>query len=171
MKWVKDSGICDEKSVCEKISSMFSNDYIVLAFFSDCFRSCKGARLKELLKDTANLLEVRAFDAGRELWLYRSSLGAPFAWRLADENECEQGADFFVTWQMLDIDTSAAAYKNNEQNGYGCLKIRSTVKGEYALPIQQADRFVKIINYVRYDGNGIAGVADYRIVGFEKEAK
>ncbi len=163
--WVKKNGICDESAVSNVIGSVLSESGAVLAYFSGSFRSCRGDKVADLLKNTADLLEVRAFDSEQELWLHRSTLGTPFAWRLADEKGCAPG-DFFRTTQALDIDAKYKPYQNGETDEYGCLKLRSTVMGCYVLPIERSDGCVQVVNYVRYDENGVAGVADYRIAGF-----
>ena len=166
--WIKENknGECDENAVLNILKNALSEGCTVLAFFADRFQACRGDQASELLKEMASLLEVRAFDSKQELWFHRSTLGAPFAWRLADESGCVEGEDYFDTVQALDIDETYGAYKNGETDEYGCLKLRSTVKGCYALPIEKNDGCVKVINYIRYDENGIAGVADYRIAGF-----
>lgn len=168
MKWAKDSGTCEESEICEKIRRFFPNSGIVLAFFSDRFRACRSDRAKDLLENGSSLLEVRVFNKENELWFHRSTLGAPFAWRLAGELGCDPKHDFFETKQALDFDMTYEPYKNGELDEYGCLKIRSTVMGYYALPIEKSDGCVRVVNYIRYDESGVANVVDYRIKSFEQ---
>lgn len=170
-KWIKQAGVCKPEELPAVVSKEISASDTILAYFSDQFKSCKGDQLQSVLQNAARLLEIRAFNDNQELWIHRSQLGTGFVWRVANEIDCEAKRDYIETVQALDIDETYDAFKNGETDEYGSLRIRSTVKGYYVLPIQKTDAFVKLFEYVRYDDAGIAGVVDYRVAGFTPSKK
>ncbi len=117
----------------------------------------------------SHLLELRAYDASSELHALRGRMGADFAVRMIwDEPsdgtppvDDEQG---FCRdeWQFLDVDESS-----NHTHG---THYKATASGEYDLPVADARR-IHVRNYYRYDDEGIAAFADFRIVGLCKEGK
>lgn len=163
--WIKNCGNCSENALGSLMEEYMKGGFLVTAFFTDHFLGCRAEYLHSVLDSARKLLELRVFNENCELWLHRSCCERPFSWRLADETGCE-GHDFFRTVQALDIDETYDAYQRCETDGYGCLKLRSTVQGYYTLPLCEGDECVKIINYVRYDANGVAEAADYRLAGF-----
>ena len=164
--WIQKHGACPEDALASLLEEYGTGDDLVTAFFTDRFQGCRGDRLDSVLARASELVELRVFNESRELWLHRSCCGKPFSWRLAGESECDPERDCFRTVQALDIDETYAAYQRGEVDEYGALKLRSTVKGYYALPLGRGDKCVKIVNYVRYDENGVAEAADYRLAGF-----
>ena len=170
-KWNKKTGMCEPDEILPVMNAEISDADVILAYYSDRFQACEGSQMRDFLQDVSRLLEIRAFNGEKELWLHRSQLGRPFVWRIASEEGCVAERDYIETIQALDIDETYAAYRNGETDEFGCLKMRSTVKGYYALPIRKTDAFVKLIEYVRYDEDGIAGIADYRVAGFAPSGK
>ena len=164
--WIQKHGNCSEDALGPLLEEYMTDDYLVTAFFTDRFQGSRGYHLNSMLSNAQELVELRVFNENCELWLHRSCCGTPFYWRLAGEAGCDPKRDFFCTVQALDIDETYVAYQHGETDEYGSLKLRSTVKGYYALPLNIGDECVKVINYVRYDANGVAEVADYRLVGF-----
>ena len=164
--WIQKHGACSEDALASLLEEYRTGDYLVTAFFTDRFQGCRGNHLDSVFAKAQELVELRVFNENQELWLHRSCCGKPFVWRLAGESGCDPERDYFRTVQALDIDETYGAYQRGETDGYGSLKLRSTVQGYYALPLCRGDECVKIINYVRYDANGIAEAADYRLAGF-----
>ena len=98
------------------------------------------------------LLELRIFNTSREFLLRRSCLGAPFSWRLASEETLSpemRQKHCFETRQLLERGASSA--------------------GVFVLPVTEKERFVRIMNYVSYDADGVANAADYRLMGFAEK--
>ena len=164
--WIQKHGVCPEDALASLLEEYRTGDYLAAAFFTGRFQGCRGNRLDSVLAEARDLVELRVFNESRELWLHRSCCGRPFFWRLAGESGCDPRRDHFRTVQALDIDETYDAYQRGETDEYGSLKLRSTVKGHYALPIDRGDACVKVVNYVRYDENGVAEAADYRLAGF-----
>lgn len=145
----------------------------VLAYYTDAFRAgWADQMLAEVESNMDKLLELRVFNENRELWLHRSALGSPFAWRLAAEGEKkpEEKEEYcFETRQLLDLGEGPDAEPAFDQDG---LRVLKTEAGRsFKLPITKEERYVRIMNYVAYDENGIANAADWRLVGFAKEGK
>lgn len=172
--WVKESGFCEAPALREKARAFAASEDYVIAYYPDRFLVAAANQLSSL-PAFETLLELRLFNEGRELWAHRSTLGKPFSWRIADDAELIRRAaeeedpelrlpqnHYLDTWQTLDIDTTA----NLGTNEYGSRRLRSTVGGSYALPVGENDGCVKIRSYVRYDENGVAAIADYRLLGF-----
>lgn len=164
--WIQKHGTCSEDALASLLEEYGMGDYLVTAFFTAWFQGCRGNHLNSVLTKARELLELRVFHENHELWLHRSHCGKPFSWRLAGEFGCDPERDYFRTLQALDIDETYPAYQRGETDEYGSLKLRSTVKGHYALPLGRGDECVKVVNYVRYDENGVAEAADYRLAGF-----
>lgn len=164
--WIQKHGVCSEDALASLLEEYGTGDYLVTAFFTGRFQGGRGDHLDSVLARASELVELRIFNESRELWLHRSCCGRPFSWRLAGEDGCDSKRDYFRTVQALDIDETYAAYRCGEADEYGALKLRSTVKGHYALPLARGDECVKVVNYVRYDENGVAKAADYRLAGF-----
>ena len=146
----------------------------VLAYFTDAFRAGWADRmLAEAESNMDKLLELRVFNDSRELWLHRSRLGAPFVWRLAAEEGIkpeEKEKYCFETRQLLDLGEGPDAEPTfDESDG---LRVLKTEAGRsFKLPIAKDERYVRILNYVAYDENGVANAADWRLMGFAKEGK
>lgn len=115
----------------------------------------------------AHLLEVRAYDATRELHAIRTQMGTKFRTRRIESEPPDGTApadtdEGFCTdeWQLLDIDESAP--------GVAGTHYRATAGGAYDLPVPNARR-VHVRNYYRYDDEGMAQYLDFRIVGLDCE--
>ncbi len=143
----------------------------VLATFTDevTWRAMGGFVAYLTEERLCHLLELRAYDTSGELHALRGSMGAEFATRvIADEPadgslpaEDEQG---FCRdeWQFLDVD---------EQDSLTCgTHYKATASGEYDLPVANA-RYIHVRNYYRYDDEGIATFAYFRIVGLCKKGE
>ena len=152
MPWIIETGNGKDVPSLERFCS--SGDYVV-AYFADKFRAGRAGQLLETVKQEADkLLELRIFNKAHEFLLRRSCVGAPFSWRVAAENTLspeEKKKYCFETRQLLERGESTA--------------------GISALPVTGAERYVRLMNYVSYDADGVANAADYRLMGFaEKEA-
>lgn len=164
--WIKDCGETTQDALPALLETVGTDD-TVLAFFVHCFRATRGAFLREILvsEKVENLLELRAFNAERELWAHRTALAELFQWRVASEAGLTV-ADWFETRQTLDIDETYPPTGNQELNAFGALRLRTTGGGEYALPIAPGDGCAVLVNYVAYDETGCAFAADWRLRGF-----
>ena len=108
------------------------------------------------------LLEVRVYAKDREFHAVRDSIdeSREFSWRtiVDDESDVESIDDI----HYLDIDEK----RSNVSEGL----YRATGGGVYTLPVKAADR-VKVRNYIDYDSDGLAYIADFRIVGLMREGE
>ena len=175
--WIKDSGMADENAVQEIIQDSdmdagtpfvaFYSDRIECGYLPDDFR----------IADEKHLLELRCFTDESELWLHRSRLAVPFAWRLADdrlipENQSSEGSLTeaahcrIETFQLLNIDR-----KRSSGVADGMAALVATGGGCYQLPMNEMYNAVRVMNYVSYDEIGMASVVDYRIAGFANVKK
>ena len=166
------------KSLEDAIRDVCRKDFCVLAWFAGGFQAAHGDKMEQILKlpdfPVSTLMELRVFSGQQELWLHRSHLGTDFQWRLAGEKVIrekllEKDDAFFgnpenyylETWQLLD--------RTDEPHGednFGNPIILNTVGGHYPLPVSENDRYIKVIQYVVYDSDGAASIADYRLAGF-----
>ena len=151
-----------------------------VAFYVDHFQAANCGYVEKLLEKVETLLELRIFREEAEFWAHRTGLGAEFSWRIADDCalwEKSGEADFdavrkryiIETRQLLDISPEYGPYRNGETDNFGCRELRSSVGGHYSLPFDDEKDYgyVKIVNYVSYNQDGIAGITDFRIAGFE----
>ena len=160
-----------QAELLQRLDAMAAEDAgrAVLATFTDevMWRTINDFVMYLTEERLCHLLELRAYNASGELHALRSSMEAEFATRvIADEPvdgslpaDDEQG---FCRdeWQFLDID---------EQNSSGT-HYKATASGEYDLPVADA-RYIHVRNYYRYDAEGIATFADFRIVGLCKKGE
>lgn len=178
--WIRESGACSETELPELVRTFTQPEDKAIAFYSDRFQAANCGLVPKLLEGVEDLLELRIFRADAELWAHRSALDEEFSWRIADddapwENAPEQDFDavkrrhIIPTTQFLDISPDYVPYQTGERDALGCRKLRSSVGGHYALPLDDGKDYgyVRLINYVSYDPNGVAGIADFRIAGFE----
>jgi len=182
--WIKESGevALDQ---CPPIVDRFAGEEAelrYLAFHSDRFSAGFRDTLSAELTET--LLELRVFSPKAELRLIRTSLGESFQYRIADDDvlkknvESLETSDLFLkdasnyvlkSRQVLDINDKYPPFWKGEKDAKGCLLLCTTGGGHYALPIQPGDDVAVVENYLKYDEKtGVAGVADTRLVGFEK---
>lgn len=131
-------------------------------------------------KDAGHLLEARLFTENAELWLHRGSVGAPFAWREADdtalaENVKDRTPSFLSdpahyrteSVQKLDIDVTA---RPAEPAGAGFRSLMTTGGRGYTLPVD-GENAVRLVVYMDYDENGVCRQKDFRCAGFVSEPR
>ena len=191
--WIRKSGACSETELPGAVQSFLQPEDKAVAFYVDRFQAANAGFVLKLLESVEELLELRIFRADAELWAHRSASGAEFSWRIADDGALWENAterDFedvkvrhtMETTQFLDISPDYVPYQTGERDALGCRMLRSSVGGHYALPLDDTDisapvdlrkkyGYVRLVNYVSYDRNGIAGIADFRIAGFEPLSK
>ena len=188
--WIRDNGICAEADLPGLVQSFRQQDDRAVAFYTDCFQGADSGHVTALLEPSdwmrdpmRNLLELRVFRKDAEFWAHRTGVGLPFSWRIADDSVIAEKSGetdekeameryTFKTKHILDISPEYQPYKDGETDEFGCRKLRSSIGGKYALPLgdigdKQSYGFAVLVNYVSYDDNGIAGVADVRLSGFE----
>ena len=167
MPWITENGVTEDAAALVKRVAA-AEDRIV-AYFVDGFQSGYANRLDAILDRQDGLLELRMFSETRELWLHRSRLGVGFFWRIASEEQLPEPARYcFETRQLLDLGEAPDETPTFEN---GLRVLRSSGGGCFLLPISGEDRFIRIMNYVTYDPDGVANAADYRLIGFTKEGK
>ena len=114
------------------------------------------------------MLELRVFDANREIKIFRSdiSVDSKISMRVIDDNNSEYD-DHYDENQFLDIDTT------NISDSEGMWNVHATGGGKYYLPKSVGnikEIVLKVRHYIsRYPSSGKAYVSDWRCVGFEKE--
>lgn len=152
-------------AVCTKIKA----DYMLLMYTGGMVKCVPAGEIS----DTAHLLEARLFNESSELKLSRSTIDKDFSWRIIDDNSFRSKCDgssfdkIYANCTMeethyLDIDSKK---KSDEPTVY-----TATGGGRYILPEAELER-VKIRDYICYDDNGIANIADFVIVGFLKKGE
>ena len=166
--WILSSG---QGKLLPLLENYCTANAVLIACFTDSFRADRADRMLETVQsDLEKLLELRVFNEKQELWIHRSSQGGDFHWRVAsEENMGEERRRFcFETRQLLDLGEPIEATPKFE-NG---LRVLRTEGGRrLLLPIQGTDRYVRIMNYVDYDEDGVANASDYRLIGFAEEGK
>lgn len=163
MPWIRESGTADEAGLKRKLEAFAAEKPVLaLAAWPDRYEATVS------LPDASRLLETRVVCGDCELWAHRSAIGQPFAWRIADDSalKAEVGETRLPEYRMeqlqkLDIDRA------RPPAGGG---LRTTGGRVYSLPITD-ENAVRIAIYIDYDENGAAGIADFRVVGFDREAK
>lgn len=126
--------------------------------------------------DTDRLLEVRAFSADGEFHAIRSVIGKNFSCReISGDNDSTDeysirridGVDgydgSYDEVQYLDIDTTKSGEKEKRTIG----------GGKYTLPdgVDAKANRIRVRYYYKFDVEGIARKADWRLVGFAKEGE
>lgn len=180
--WIKDGGSCTREELSLRITDFICDGDYLLAYYTNRFLSLRFNSQTDL-PPWEDLLELRVFNKDREIWAHRSTTGANFSWRIADDETLWEAAatqeDPFLkdaenhciyTKQTLDINRKAES-GFGATDKWGSRQLRTTVGGAYALPIGKDDGCVLVKHYLRYDVNGVATVADYRLVGFEPQKK
>ncbi len=152
------------------LSDFLADGYLALAYYVDSFEAGVASQLLPLSAERlSRLLELRVFNSECELWLHRSRIGSPFSWRVASEEFDAATRHCIETRQLLDLGENVEQAAHFDASGR---RILHTVSGHaYALPIGAEDRYVRLINYLTYDENGVANAVDYRLAGFAKEGK
>ena len=181
LPWIKECGTSDLEGAHALVSAFLkahpSSRYI--CFHTDRFSAGADAA-KDLLE---SLLEMRVFDSNAELRLFRTSTGAEFQYRGADDESLKANLKLLETtdsflkdpahyrhpvYQVMDIDTTAPAYRKSERNDNGCRILRTIGGGNYALPLKGDENTGIVINYLCYDPKtGVCRTADSRMAGFE----
>lgn len=183
--WIRESGSCSALELPALARSFTQPQDRAVAFYINRFQAANCGHVPALLDTPETLLEVRIFREEAEFWAHRTDLSADFNWRIADDNtlwEKSPETDFdalkeqyiMETFQLLDISPEYAPYMDGEIDAFGCRKLRSSVGGHYALPLDDMSSgirkqygYVRLVNYLSYSADGIAGVADFRLAGFK----
>lgn len=153
------------KNVCTRIKA----DYMLLMYTSGMVKCVPAAEIT----DIPHLLEARLFSVNAELKIMRSSIDRDFSWRIIDDNAFKAKCDnssFDRIYEnctleeihYLDIDSTK---KSDDPTVY-----TATGGGKYTLPEGGLER-VMIRDYICYDDNGIANIADFVIVKFLKRGE
>lgn len=131
------------------------------------------------LAEVQTMLELRIFGADAELWLHRTTLDAPFAWRMADDavlsaNVAQAPSVFLQNpnhyrlpqVQYCSIDhTRTAQPPQQDENGRQLFHFIGG--GQYALPAPDGCDCIALVQYLSYDeASGQALPMDYRFCGF-----
>lgn len=159
----------DIEKVLNEINEDFSgstDSTFFVAQYTDKFDV--GIWNKDIIKNVNKLLELRVFDKNKEWKLFRSDIGKDFSYRFQGEDDNkEEGVDYFDEIQLLDIDTS----RQSKDPGV----MHTTAGGSYNLPkdIPDLDRAaIRIRHYFGVDSeSGQAFIRDYRLVDFESADK
>ena len=159
----------DVEQVLNEVNGYFLNatdSIFFVAQYTDKFDL--GIWNENIIENTNKLLELRIFNKNKEWKLFRSDIGKDFSYRLQGEDDNkEEGVDYFDEVQLLDIDTSKE-YKKSEL-------MKTTAGGEYNLPkyISYLDRAAIIVrHYFGVDNeSGQAFIQDYRLVDFDSADK
>ncbi len=155
-KWIVEGGQVEEEALAARLRPFAGCSCI--AFYVDG-PVAGGVLTLDAPPDAARLLELRAFDGTRELWLHRSALKVPFHFRVA----CDEGldeADWFDEQQLLDDNGEAGPF-------------RASGGGVYSLPVEKREGqpalAVVLRHYIRYsEETGRAELCDFRILGFRE---
>lgn len=177
--WISFSGSIDEVAL-DSSFPVWSVEYsYFVAFLTDGMLSGRAAQLDALRNNVSCLLELRLFDCRHELWLYRSALGLPFSWRVADDEHTDasltsEGLTGFFgdpsnymqsCVQKLDINRNAPPKGQPKLEGNRLL--RNTGGGIYELPVDDEDA-IRLVRYISYDSSGSARIADFRMAEFTR---
>lgn len=161
------TGTCSEREILSVLAGVFSGkpcEGVVVIFTNEV----QGATYSELLsflsdeERAAHLLELRAFSGDREFHALRETMGQQFSWRSAiDDNTVGFEVDYLDEKQFLDIGEVFPFRQDQDGNcSYG---YRTMNGGSYRLPRSKAEKLL-VRNYIQYGEDGLAHVADFRIV-------
>ena len=169
--WIIESGETEEKDLAEIVKKYISENRFYVAYACDAFYSgiCKG--MENIVKDHANLLELRIFDKDTEFMARRSMIGNKFVWRYIDDRELNKRFAetkdelrppvpemlFTDEEQTIDINTEKSIERSGETD------VISTTGGRFTLPIKNKEGSVKTRVYYSYDKDGMATAEDYRL--------
>lgn len=122
------------------------------------------------IEDIEHLLEARLFSESAELKIMRPTIGCDFSWRIIDDNEfrkfCDNSA-FDKTFENCTLDEKHYLDINSDLTDKNSSVYTATGGGRYVLPESGLEK-VLIRDYIFFDDNGIANIADFRIVKFLK---
>ena len=169
--WIIESGETEENDLVEIVKNYISENRFYVAYACDSFYSgiCNGS--ESIIKDHANLLELRIFDEYTEFMARRSMTGNKFVWRFIDDRELNKkyaGADdpllppapemlYVDEEQTIDINTEKSIEKSGETD------VISTTGGRFTLPIKNKEGSIKTRVYYSYDKDGMVTAEDYRL--------
>ena len=172
--WILDSGEVEEKDLIDVVKQYIQDNKYYVAYACDAFYSgiCSGK--EDIVKNYAELLELRIFDEHTEFMARRSTIGHKFVWRKIDDRELDKryaGSNdpslppmpemlFIDEEQTLDINTEKSVERE------GVTEVISTTGGRYTLPVKNKEGSVKTRIYLSYDKDGMATAEDYRLCGF-----
>lgn len=154
-------------------SKSVEQGYIIALFtdevYIDDWNAGNMEKIKEKLRDRKeSLLELRMFNAIKEIKLFRSDINADSEIRMRiidDGNRAYE--DYYDENQFLDIDTTESHKAGNIWN------IQAIGGGRYNLPESVGgikDLTLKVRHYIsKYKTSGKAYVSDWRCVGFYKD--
>ena len=152
-EWIKKlCGSCEEKDIYGLISEFELQKADRIAFHSNEFS------VRAEIADIRWLLELRVFEADRELRFVRHKLGGEFTWRVAEGDKYDTENTYSIDEeQLLDFDRTKPV---------GGKFYKSTAGGNYELPRKGYKR-VHLVNYFTFDEKtGNLQYADFRIRGF-----
>lgn len=172
--WILDSGEAEEKELTDVIKKYIKDNKYYVAYACDAFYSGVCSGNEDIVKDYADLLELRIFDDQAEFLARRSTIGNSFVWRYIDDRELEKrfeqahdpdlppvaGMLFMDEEQIIDINTEKSTEKAGET------EVISTTGGRFTLPVKNKEGSVKTRIYLSYDKDGMATAEDYRLCGF-----
>lgn len=100
------------------------------------------------------ILEVRVFNKGREVRLFRPDISGEFCIRVIDDPDGT--AESFDEFQYLDIDSTIDAG--------GSARVQ-TGGGKFDLPVRSGDPKIRIRYYLgKYENTGHVRITDWRLV-------
>jgi len=160
-KWIQKEGSCDAAMLNQVISEeLAAYDYVMLLYI-DAFECIKREDLRQV--DVKRLLEMRAFSEAKEFYAYRGGIGEGFEWRIAISDGLAEHEDYLIQYHFIDINEKKI---DGHCTSDGNPIFYTTVGGQYSLPIDVDKKRVRIMEYITYDDNGMARIADARICGF-----
>lgn len=151
--------------VLEKIEARY-----MLLMYSAGMVKCVSAGA---IEDVGHLLEARLFSETAELKIMRPTIDRDFSWRIIDDDKFKELCDnstFDKKFENCVLDEKHYLDINSKVTDKSSTTYISTGGGRYILPESGLER-VLIRDYIYYDDNGIANIADFRIVKFLKEGE
>lgn len=124
-------------------------------------------RKKELREKEGRLLDIRIFNTGKELRMFRGDIGRDFQGRSIDDGERAPSIEeYFDEEQYLDIDSKRSGELFAKEQ-----KVLATGGGSYPLPIAGFENAkIRIRNYLGYyEETGQAYVKDWRLMDVFQE--
>ncbi len=140
--------------------------YMLLMYSAGMVRCVPAGKIE----DAGHLLEARLFSENAELKIMRPTIDCDFSWRIIDDNKFKESCDnssFDRTFENCILDEEHYLDINFKITDKNSTTYISTGGGRYILPEGGLNR-VLIRDYIYYDDNGIANIADFRIVKFLK---
>ena len=186
--WIKEKGSVQEAALTSLIKKYCGDSQkYCCAFYTDHFQSTglsgqDDERISKLMADTGRLLELRIFDLESELYLFRTTTGHDFTYRIADDstlksNLAVQATPFLQKYeshrmeqvQLIDMDSGYKPGAEGQFDPYGARQLRTTGGGTYSLSLNGNEDAMIVISYISYDENGSATISDIRWAGYADE--